>query len=1006
MRSTVIQQWIDAFRDLLQAHQELDQTSKNALEDQLKGEFKFPVLLEQLESTIPQYLKLAKNLPNVETNYDPKSLLQAWDDQYNEAIKGVSRQFSVSIPHKHLQTLDTDSTQIKIWKSAQRTRLRSWELIVSTQNQFRRILKKKQLGKPKFKRRIAYRDYLDAMIHLPVTERLQKIWDHFVVGMAENIILLHERTLSHLYNLMLLQEQHRVLKKKELNEVLNQLREIRDNWDGLSEFIQNIDALEKDIDDQLEDIQIAISKEMASNWVFIGTWLHPNLLNHHPRIENRLRRNKKRLEKSCHNWLLYFEGEKEDRHIDLELGLLQTQISLRLLAGLQAIRDQITHQILPAFVNPHQVINDALKRFREFESSTESKLKRSIASENRQLLRNLRRELLPRILDSLLQARLSERLNSLNSQVKYLMDQLPESHRIFRGQRLSNGKPSTRFMDIEIKALALGEVYPKLSEQFEAFSDSINDQTDKLGRDVTEIDQIIEFNLGAALELLSDEEHQGATDGAYTVVVEGLERTRGQLGLLIEESQHIQMLCQETLPLISQNAGLSLKELADNEKVIQLQIRVTRTKLKQKLLSFRFRVLEMLRSLWPHIRSNIASAYHAMLGWYRRIRKITGLATVPTDIDKQLNLYLSGTRRQIDALPFVYQRLFRFEPAVDERFFIGREQELLQIQKNYSDFKIGSHSSTAIVGESGSGRTSLLNMAETKYLSATTSYRINLSASIHTIPELCSILSEGLNQPKINTIEEIADYLNQKPTQVVFIVENIQNMFLRYPGGFEAIKRFLLLMNETAKHVFWIVSCGLYSWAYFERIIKIGGFFQEIIKLQELDNDTIENVIMKRHRVSGYQLEFKIPESMVRNRRFKAFSTDHERQDMLRKYFFEELNRLAAGNLTVAIIFWLKAVQEIKSDRFIIAPFIEFDPTFLAHMPAQDLFSFAAFLQHEVLTIEDHARVFHQDYETSLLQISRLEKNGMLVRKSGGYQIHYLLYRPVVKTLILHNIIH
>lgn len=1006
MRSTVIKQWLDSFRELLQAHQEVDKISKKALEDQLKGEFKFPVLLEQLESIIPQYLKLANNLPNVETDYDPKILLQAWDNHYNNAIKGVSRKFSVSIPHKHLQTLDTDSTQIKIWKTAQRARLKSWELIVTSGNQFRKILKKKLQSKPKFKRRIAYQDYLDAMIRLPVSEQLQKVWNQFVLGMAENIILIHERTLNHIYSLMLLQEQHRVLKKKELNEVLTQLRDIQNHWSDLSEFIEGIDALEKIIDNQLESIQITISKEMASNWVYVGTWLHPNLLHHHPRLENRGRRNSKRLEKSCHNWLLYFAGEKEDRHIDLELGMLQTQISLRLLAGLQAIRDQINHQILPAFVHPHQVINDALKRFREFETSTESKLKRSIASENRQLLRNLRRELLPRILDSLLQAKLSERLRNLNSQVKYLMDQLPESHRIFRGQRLSNGKPSTRFMDIEIKALALGEVYPKLSEQFDTFSESINDQTDKLGRDVTEIDQIIEFNLGAALELLSDEEHQGSLDGAYTVVVEGLERTRGQLGLLIDESQNIQKLCQETLPLISQNAGLSLKELADSEKVIQLQIRVTRTKLKQKLVSFRFRLMEMLRSLWPHIRSKIASTYHAILNWYRRIRKITGLSTVPTDIDKQLNLYLSGTRRQIDALPFVYQRLFRFEPAVDERFFIGRKQELVKIQTNYNDFKIGRHSSTAIVGESGSGRTSLLNMAETKYLSATSTYRINLTASIHTVPELCSILSESLNQPKINSIEEIANYLNEKPTQVVFIVENIQNMFLRYPGGFQAIKRFLLLMNETTKNVFWIVSCGLYSWSYFERIIKIGGFFQEVIKLQELDNDTIENVIMKRHRVSGYQLEFQIPESMARNRRFKAFSTDQERQDMLRKYFFEQLNRLAAGNLTVAIIFWLKAVQEIKSDRFIIAPFIEFDPTFLTQMSNQDLFSFAAFLQHEVLTIEDHAKVFHHNYETSLLQISRLEKNGMLVRKSGGYQIHYLLYRPIVKTLILHNIIH
>jgi predicted transcriptional regulator of viral defense system len=108
----------------------------------------------------------------------------------------------------------------------------------------------------------------------------------------------------------------------------------------------------------------------------------------------------------------------------------------------------------------------------------------------------------------------------------------------------------------------------------------------------------------------------------------------------------------------------------------------------------------------------------------------------------------------------------------------------------------------------------------------------------------------------------------------------------------------------------------------------------------------------------------------------------------------------------VAILFWLKAIKEIKEDRFIISPFIEFDPTFLDHMDKVDLFTFAAFLQHETLTVEHHAMIFHQGLQSSKLQLSRLEKNGILIQRSRGYQIHYLLYRPVVKTLKLHNIIH
>ncbi len=98
----------------------------------------------------------------------------------------------------------------------------------------------------------------------------------------------------------------------------------------------------------------------------------------------------------------------------------------------------------------------------------------------------------------------------------------------------------------------------------------------------------------------------------------------------------------------------------------------------------------------------------------------------------------------------------------------------------------------------------------------------------------------------------------------------------------------------------------------------------------------------------------------------------------------------------MAILFWLKAIKEIKEDRFIISPFIELILTFLDHMDKADLFTFAAFLQHETLT-EHHAMIFHQGLQSSKLQLSRLEKMASSF-SAAGYQIHHLLHRPVVKT--------
>ena len=74
-------------------------------------------------------------------------------------------------------------------------------------------------------------------------------------------------------------------------------------------------------------------------------------------------------------------------------------------------------------------------------------------------------------------------------------------------------------------------------------------------------------------------------------------------------------------------------------------------------------------------------------------------------------------------------------------------------------------------------------------------------------------------------------------------------------------------------------------------------------------------------------------------------------------------------------------------------------------MASEDLFTFAAFLQHETLTPEQHALIFNQDIQKSLLIFNRMKNKGMLSEVKGGYQVHYLLYRTVVRALKINNLL-
>ena len=106
------------------------------------------------------------------------------------------------------------------------------------------------------------------------------------------------------------------------------------------------------------------------------------------------------------------------------------------------------------------------------------------------------------------------------------------------------------------------------------------------------------------------------------------------------------------------------------------------------------------------------------------------------------------------------------------------------------------------------------------------------------------------------------------------------------------------------------------------------------------------------------------------------------------------------------MLFWQRAIQEIRTDRLIVYPFLNLDFSFLYQLSYEELFTLAAFLQHEILNVTQHAHIFHENQTKSALMLNRLLNNGIIVQHPNGYHIHPFLYRAIVRTLKSKNIIY
>ena len=85
-----------------------------------------------------------------------------------------------------------------------------------------------------------------------------------------------------------------------------------------------------------------------------------------------------------------------------------------------------------------------------------------------------------------------------------------------------------------------------------------------------------------------------------------------------------------------------------------------------------------------------------------------GLYKEPADVTSDLSEFLKQAEKALDELPYVYQRLFRSETLQNEALFIGRTNALNTLENAYNAFQKSQYAATVIIGERGSGKTSLM----------------------------------------------------------------------------------------------------------------------------------------------------------------------------------------------------------------------------------------------------------------------------------------------------------
>lgn len=334
----------------------------------------------------------------------------------------------------------------------------------------------------------------------------------------------------------------------------------------------------------------------------------------------------------------------------------------------------------------------------------------------------------------------------------------------------------------------------------------------------------------------------------------------------------------------------------------------------------------------------------------------------------------------LSGLPSSYRWLFRTDPVDDPRLVVGREEALSRLQEVRSRWEGGRPAAVAVVGAPGSGKTTLLNCASASLGEGAPVRRGRVDRRLGSSAEAVTWLGEFLGPGGADgaapgdvdgsygeggrfsaaapgspdDADALADQLGDR--REIVLLENGERLFRREVGGYAAAETLGRLMEATADRMAWIITFERLSWEFLRKVTSLAVHFDEVVDLGPLDREELEEAIMARHRLTGYDLEFEPPESGLsagRRTRLHA-SSAAERQALLRGWCMDQLHDDGEREIGEALFLWRRCLRAAPGESGVVRARWEppLDPAPLDRLDRDVHFALAAVALHGDLPAE------------------------------------------------------
>ena len=798
-------------------------------------------------------------------------------------------------------------------------------------------------------------------------------------------------------------ELYELINKFALNQI--SVAQLLEQWEN--ELTAKLQAIKTELNQHRAKLKKQLKKEIEtvgqifSQQACVGGTLEFNTFKHRNRKRKKeLRRIEKRFASKITNRLNTLHILADDWKFNQEIYVLASnaqksglQFKLRILSNAEPVNHKLAE--IPRFIS---------ELTKNIDQSNSEAFRKSIQQCKYNVNKVLVNEIIEQTINTILHQDYPIAIDEAENKLLMNVGEMNQKRVLVENFDPAKAYPSKALNSISANELIEFEMTAKVQKTAKTIKLEAIETLEQIRLQLDELGRMVMFGLDTSLVLL-DEKGDDALLESIENALSGIERANSKYKDLNQNFNNFINSLQTNFGQAVDVFTKSLIELTNNSTVEKIRYRIAKARAIRKGQL----VVKSIKNIVPTVKHWLLKMRKLISIKAKRsidyVKSKLGIQRIAKEISVEVSEFLTKSDVSFKNLPFVYRRLFVNEPLKDEGFYHARTKEGNTLKQSYEKWLMGNYMPILFVGEKGSGISSFLDIfTQQHFVNNQQVKHIVLTERILTQEHLLKFLGENIRESAFTSPQDFVSFASQQEP-FVLILDRLQMLYLRQPGGFKCFKHLFELISNTSRNIFWICTCGIYASAYLNKAVGLRGYFPTVVEMEKLDAKSIENIIMLRHKTSGYYLKFNPSGNDLTSR---AFTKMNERQqhDYLHNKYFEQLNNFTKSNIAFALQLWIRSIDKIEENTCYLNSLDNVDFSFMLNLEQEVIFGLHSLLLHERLDASELASVLNIGIRQAKLLLMRLADRGIVMDKEGFYKIHPLLYRQTVQLLTDKNLIH